>query len=401
MPKRSVQEGSIYKYKTPRGHQRWRFQLWVPGALPGSLTRVGEGGFVTAEAARNALHSALSKTKKNEPVLPKSKIPVLKDFATLWLGGLISLQSATIQGYDKNLRNHILPSLGHLRLDQLTPVVLNQHFKNLGDSGRKDGKDHGGSLSTNTLDKVGTVLSLILESAVDENLIAFNPMRKVKLGSIQRAQEELKVWNIEQMKLFLEWNSEIEKDDLNPLWHLICFTGLRRGEALALRWSDLDFKNSRLMVLRATDASQARVVKDTKTKSSRRNLVIDEFTLGALKSHRNIRSQLNLQFVKPDAWVFGGLQGQLRVPNDVTARWTRAMERAVSHFGASVLPPMTLKGLRHSHATALLELNVNPKVVQERLGHSTFHVTMNTYSHVTVTMQESAITELSRRYGIA
>lgn len=365
------------------------------------MNRVGEGGFSTAEAARNALHEALSKTKRHEPVLAKSKMPTLKDYASLWMSGLMRLQSTTIQGYEKNLRNHILPNLGHLRLDQLTSATLSQHFKNLGTSGRKDGKDRGGALSTNTLHKVGTVLSLILESAVEDNLIAFNPMRKVKLGSVQRSQEELKVWSIEQMKLFLEWNATVEKDDLNALWHLICFTGLRRGEALALRWSDLDFKASRLMVLRATDASQSRVVKDTKTKSSRRNLVLDEFTLEALQKHRNLRSQLNLQFVKPDAWVFGGMQGQLRVPNDVTARWTRALEKAVGHFGSSVLSNMTLKGLRHSHATALLELNVNPKVVQERLGHSAFHVTMNTYSHVTVTMQESAVTELSKRYGIA
>ena len=402
MAKRSVREGSVYKYKTRSGATRWRYQLWVPSEDgSGDSVRLGEGGFLTAEEADAAMLDVIAKTRRHEPVRPKSSMPTFESFATDWLCGLINLQASTIQGYEKNLRNHLVPYLGAYRLDQLKPSLLNQHFKRLQGLGRKDSKDPGGSLSANTIHKVGTVLSLILESAIDDNLLAVNSMRKVKLPSISKTDEQLKVWNLEQMKMFLDWNKNVQKDDLNSLWHLMAFTGVRRGEALALKWSDLDLTAARMQITKATDASQSRVVKDTKTKKSRRNLKLDELTVTALKNHKSERALMGLQFVSADSWVFGGSKGQLRVPNDITARWTRVMEKAVAHFGSDLLPRVTLKGLRHTHATTLLGMNVNAKVVQERLGHSAYHVTMDIYSHVTETMQEDAVAELGKRYKSA
>jgi len=402
MAKRSVREGSVYKYKTRSGSTRWRYQLWVPrDSESGELIRLGEGGFLTAEEADSAMFEVIAKARRHEPVLPKSAMPTFEAYSKTWLAGLVNLQASTVQGYEKNLRNHLLPYLGGYRIDQLKPSLLNQHFKNLKGFGRKDSKDSGGALSANTIHKVGTVLSLVLESAVEDNLLAVNAMRKAKLPSIAKSDEQLSVWNLEQMKLFLDWNKNEHNDDLNGLWHLMAFTGLRRGEALALKWGDLDLNRARMQVTKATDASQSRVVKETKTKKSRRNLKLDELTVAKLKEHRSNRATVGLQLASPDSWVFGGIHGQLRVPNDITARWTRVMEKAVAHFGSDVLPRVTLKGLRHTHATTLLSMNVNAKVVQERLGHSAYHVTMDIYSHVTETMQEDAVAELGKRFKSA
>ncbi len=402
MARRSVREGSVYKYKTRSGAIRWRFQIWVPSDVEaGETVRLGEGGFLTAEEADSAMLEIIAKTRRHEPVRPKSSIPTLDAYAKTWLGGLIDLQASTVQGYEKNVRNHLLPYLGRYRLDQLTPSLLNLHFKKLQTVGRKDSKDSGGALSPNTLHKVGTVMSLILQSAVDDNIVAVNSMRKTKLPSISKTDEQLKVWNLEQIKLFLDWNKNQHKDELNALWHLMAFTGVRRGEALALKWGDVDLSSARMQVTKATDASKSRVVKDTKTKKSRRNLKLNNLTVAVLKEYRADRAMLGLHLVSADSWVFGGINGQLRVPNDITARWTRVMEKAVAHFGSDKLPRVTLKGLRHTHATTLLGMNVNAKVVQERLGHSAYHVTMDIYSHVTETMQDDAMTELDKRYKSA
>lgn len=402
MAKRSAREGSVYKYKTRSGSTRWRYQLWVPrDAESGELIRLGEGGFLTAEEADSAMFEVIAKTRRHEPVRAKSDIPTFGAYSKSWLEGLVNLQASTIQGYEKNLRNHLLPYLGDYRIDQLKPSLLNQHFNKLKGGGRKDSKDSGGALSANTLHKVGTVLSLILQSAVDDNLLPVNAMRKAKLPSIAKSDEQLMVWNLEQIKLFLDWNKDEHNDDLNALWHLMAVTGLRRGEALALKWGDLDLSSARMQVTKATDASQSRVVKETKTKKSRRNLKLDESTVANLREHKSNRAMLGLHLVSPESWVFGGAQGQLRVPNDITARWTRMVEKAVAHFGSDVLPRVTLKGLRHTHATTLLSMNVNAKVVQERLGHSAYHVTMDIYSHVTQTMQDEAVAELGRRFKSA
>lgn len=397
MAKRSLTDGSIYKYKHSRGGSKWRFQVWVPTDIPGQSVRVGQAGFRTAEDAKKALFATLQKAKTQTVIVKPGSIPSFNEFATRWLASLNRLQGTTYQGYEKNLRCHLLPYLGELRLDAITSMVLNQHFKRLSEAGRKDVKNPGGPLSANTLHKIGTVLSLLFESAVDENLLSINPMKKVKLAPVRRADHELSVWTLEQMEMFLNWNEIELRDDLNVLWRLICYTGMRRGEALALKWGDIDMEERTLKIVRATDASMARAVKETKTRSSRRNIPLDRTTIEALKRHKSIREAIDPELGQAEAWVFGGRNGDLRGPNDTSARWRRAVSKAVEHFGSDQLPPTTLKGLRHSHATALLECNVNPKVVQERLGHSAFHVTMNTYSHVTRTMQDTAISEIEKR----
>jgi integrase len=105
--------------------------------------------------------------------------------------------------------------------------------------------------------------------------------------------------------------------------------------------------------------------------------------------------------VQPDAFGFGLPNGDLRSPNDLTARWARAVGKAkeysktVPHMADKTLPNLTLKGLRHTHATLLMKNGTNPKIVQERLGHSTINTTMNIYSHVTPNMQQDAIDGLT------
>ncbi|NBR62025.1 MAG: hypothetical protein EBT86_10390 [Actinobacteria bacterium] len=103
---------------------------------------------------------------------------------------------------------------------------------------------------------------------------------------------------------------------------------------------------------------------------------------------------LGAEFVAKDAFVFGSVNNTLRRNNDVGARFSRAVDRARKGVKHITLPHFTLKTLRHSHATQLLAEGVNPKIVQERLGHSDITVTMNTYSHVTPTMQREAIEKL-------
>lgn len=130
----------------------------------------------------------------------------------------------------------------------------------------------------------------------------------------------------------------------------------------------------------------------TKTGSAR-VVDIDSVTLDALKSWKATRGSIALGFARADAYVFGNLDGAIRSPNEVGRRWTYRV--AAAQKALPELKRITLKGLRHTHATLLLELGEHPKVVQERLGHSTITTTMNIYSHVTPTMQRTAIDRLA------
>ncbi len=131
-----------------------------------------------------------------------------------------------------------------------------------------------------------------------------------------------------------------------------------------------------------------RGTKVTKTGSAR-VIDIDAETLRVLKTHKSDRGAISLDLPRADSYVFSDDQGAIRVPDAVTSRWTRRLDWVCAKIEG--LPRVTLKGLRHTHATLLLELGEHPKDVQERLGHSTITTTMNIYSHVTPTMQKAAV----------
>ena len=141
----------------------------------------------------------------------------------------------------------------------------------------------------------------------------------------------------------------------------------------------------------------------TKTKTTKtgnaRVIDVDAETLKVLASYKVARAELSFDLAKADAFVFADDEGNLRSPDAMTSRWARRLDRATAKF--DTLTRVTLKGLRHTHATLLLELGEHPKVVQERLGHSTITTTMNIYSHVTPTMQRSAVDRFAAHLGNA
>ncbi|HWU46094.1 MAG TPA: tyrosine-type recombinase/integrase [Humibacter sp.] len=258
----------------------------------------------------------------------------------------------------------------------------------------------GGPLSANTVNKTHVVLGAMLDAAVDDGIIAANPARKsrvVKAPSgkvIRESAPEITTWSADQLRFFLDWDRDEYHDDMFALWLTIAHTGMRRSEALALRWADVDLKQQRVSVRRALDTVVARTTKRTKTGNARA-IDIDDDTTAVLRAWRSLRGAIAFDFARADAYVFGNLQGDLVRPNSITAKWDIRLKAAQRALGTDSIPHMTIHGLRHTHATLLLELGVHPKVVQERLGHSNISTTLNIYSHVTPTMQRDAVTRLA------
>ncbi|HWL01679.1 MAG TPA: tyrosine-type recombinase/integrase [Microbacteriaceae bacterium] len=400
---RSRHAGSIADYPTKKG-PRWKYQLYVPKDPERpelGETRVTRGGFRTMEDAQAGLADALKKKAQHQRF--QGKVPTLGGYAELWADGL-RLEASTIAGYRKNIRNHIVPKLGDIRLDQLTAARIGAHYRELEKSGRRDKVGFGTPLSANTIHKVHVILAAILDAAADENLIVANPAKKrrtvkpPKSSEVRAQRPEVITWTATQLQAFLTWNRDELKDDLFPLWHTIAFTGMRRSEALALRWSDINFQTKVVSVRRAVDTENPGSTKVTKTRSAR-PISIDEDTVRVLRSHKATRGALALSLARADAYVFGDDDGALRVPDAITSRWSRRLDWSTAKIDG--LTRVTLKGLRHTHATLLLELGKNPKVVQERLGHSTITTTMNIYSHVTPTMQKSAADDFAALVGRA
>jgi len=382
--------GSISRYITRAGLKRWRYQ-WFEGGK--RLSR----SFPTKKEAELFRAQTLVDTSNRGAGSTHEPTSTFQEYSNEWLDSL-SIEASTRQGYKKILRNHLLPEFGPLKLEDITPQHISKHYERLATTGRKDSKGQGLGLGSNSIGKVHLVLKAILTLALDEGLIFTNPAKnkrvvKAPTSKQIRAQlKEIETLSVQELEAFLEFN-QAEEDDLNPMYRLIAYTGIRRGEAVAIQWSDINFAKKTLSIRRAGDTANLGSVKSTKTNRAR-NLELTDSLIQDLEKHRANRELLGAEFVAKDAFVFGSVNNTLRRNNDVGARFSRAVDRARKGVKHITLPHFTLKTLRHSHATQLLAEGVNPKIVQERLGHSDITVTMNTYSHVTPTMQREAIEKL-------
>lgn len=386
-------KGSLQDYNTSAG-TRWRFQIRVP--IDPEQPELGSkkysrGGFKTADDADDAMQEALRKKKNQEKF--SGKVPRIGVYANDWVEAL-DLADSTIKGYKKIINNHITPDLGDIRLDLLTATRIARHYKELKKSGRKDKGHEGEPLSANTVHKTHVVLGAILDAAIEDGHIPLNPAKKRKTvkaprsKDIKAARPEVTTWSGEDLHTVLSWLRNTRKDEFFALWRVIAYTGMRRSEALALRWRDIDIRTKRISIRRAVNTVSWSDTKPVKT-GSPRVIDVDDDTLKILATHKAARAQLQFLYAKPDAFIFGDDAGLLRSPDSVTSLWARRLDWVIEKHPD--IERVNLKGLRHTHATLLLELGVHPKVVQERLGHSTITTTMNIYSHVTPTMQRSAI----------
>ncbi|HEX3641737.1 MAG TPA: site-specific integrase, partial [Ktedonobacteraceae bacterium] len=180
---------------------------------------------------------------------------------------------------------------------------------------------------------------------------------------------------------------------IKPLLILALTTGLRRGELLGLRWHDIDMKH-RIMQIRRTAnkySGHGFVENDPKTKRSRRNIVLSDIALQALKEHHILQSEMKLK--AGDKWqeqdlVFPNRSGKFLDPLTLQNQFHRLLEKAG-------LPRIRFHDLRHSAATILLTMGVHPKVVQELLGHGTIAMTMDTYSHLLPSMQKDVADKMN------
>jgi integrase len=344
--------------------------------------RVTKAGFATKREAQAALSKVLVALAEQSFVAP-AKMSLREYLKNEWLRAIAAtVRPSTYRSYLQHVECHICPYLGAVQLQKLSGSQINALYSKLALSGRKDGKT---GLSPLTIRHVHAVLHRALKDAVRWERLTRNPIDSADPPSIRGdGTKELKTWSAAQLRAFLEATKD---ERLAALWHLLAMTGLRRGEALGLRWEDVDLEAGRLSVRRALIPNGAVVVvSEPKTARGRRSVALDPETVEVLK--RQAGQQLADQDKKGEKWrdtglVFTKEDGEAWHP-EVVSRFFRA---AVKH---SHLPAIRLHDLRHTHATLALRAGIHPKVVSERLGHATIAITLDTYSHAIPAMQEEA-----------
>jgi integrase len=439
------------KPNVKRRGSTYTYYLYVIGP-DGKRHQHSKGGFKTqreAEDARIAAEYALA-----TGIYVKAERISLSDFLLdEWLPTRRPpvLEESTWHSYDRYIRLHVIPHIGRIPLQKLSPVDLNQLYRLLLDSGRcrrvghstrppevreqalalrADGltyeqvaehlraefvgetritkhavaalvrrdnsepivADQLKGLSPRTVRYVHTILHAALKDALRWNLVARNVADAATPPSAAAVRSHRpKAWTAEQLRAFLDYTSDSQ---YLPAWIFLATSGCRRGECLGLRWSDVDLDEATAIIARQVTALDHRVIVKELPKTKQAHLIrLDSGTASMLRKLRAEQAEMKLRLgggYHDDGFVFCQPDGRPYHPE----RFSREFDRNQRYFNRDhpdqQIPTITLHGLRHTWATLALSAGIDIKIVSERLNHSSTHITREIYTHVTPPMQSDA-----------
>ena len=356
-------EGSIYRRKDGR----WVAVITIEGN--GRKYYYGDTRKEVQEKLKTVLH------EQQQGILATGRQQKLGTYVTGWLENThkLAVRESTYYQYKIVIERHIIPHLGHIMLRQLTPQHVALFYGKLLQSG----------LSDKRVRDIHKVLHRALDQAVEWNIVPRNVCDVVKPPRV--AQQEMQALSPEQARRLL---AATEEHRLSALFTLALITGMREGELLGLRWTDIDYQSKCLHVNRtvARIGNLGIKITEPKTARSRRRIALPDLILQVLQDHRRAQeAQRKDEQWNAEQWVFCNREGHVQDAGSLWHIWKGALEKA------GLPREMHFHGLRHSAATILLSMGVPMKVVQEILGHSNISTTLGTYIHVMPGQQEQAM----------
>lgn len=305
---------------------------------------------------------------------------LMADYMNNWLdiAAKPRVREKTYQNYKDIVRLYIIPPLGDTKLSQITPEQIQGVYSMMTDRG----------LSPKTIRNTHGVLHNALMQAVDWGKLYRNPAELVNLP--RQAKKEMQVLTKEEAIQFI---NTLANSRWEALFSLLITTGMRPGEALALKWRDIDFEGERVTVNRTLTSIGANWrLEEPKTARSRRTIPIPASVVKNLDKHKKKQAAEKLSAQEKEyedhGFVFAGRTGNPLDKHNIVNRHFKPLLQKAG------LPIIRLYDLRHTCATLLLTAGENPKVVSERLGHASITLTMDTYSHVLPDMQKAATEKL-------
>jgi integrase len=360
-------EGSIYQ----RPDGRWVAMLTIGYNANGKRLRKTVYGWTKKEVQDELtrMHSAKLAGKLATP----SRMTVAQ-YLEHWLQNVARprIANGTFVNYEGVTKNHITPRIGGIALQKLSVLNVQQLYAEMERSGAGP---HGRRLAH-------CVLHRALKDGLRAGVVTRNVCEAVDPPRITR--REMLSLNADQAQQLL---AAAKGDRFEALYWVAIHAGLRSGEIFALQWADIDLKAGTIAVRRSQSEVNGRIaVKEPKSAKGRRQVKLSADVVDVLLDHR--KRMLAEGLASAERVFCNVLGGPLRRGDFHRRSYKPLLEKAG-------LPNSTrFHDLRHTHATLLLSLGVNPKVVQERLGHSQISVTMDVYSHVLPTMQQDAANQL-------
>lgn len=437
----------------------WTYYVYVV-AGDGRRRQVSKGGFQTRKEAEAARIAALGSLQKGTWVRPE-RVTVREFLEEEWLPTQAppTLEESTYRSYKRNVRLHVVPHIGGIALQQLTPLDLTAMYRTLLESGRRpptpptrvhspevgelvdelrssglswqavahevaaafpdetgitrhavaalhrrrcaptDRKAMPAGLSPRMVLYVHSIVHAALKDGMRWNRVARNVADAATpppVGSTRRGPRT--TWPGAQLGAFLDF---IADDRYLAPWIFLATTGCRRGECLGLRWSDLDLERATAIVSRQVTSIDHEIVVKELPKTKRGHMVaLDSNTVAMLRRWRAQQNEEKLLVgagYLDEGYLFCKPDGTVYDPDRFSREFIRKQEQYNRAHADEPLPRLTLHGLRHTWATLALHEGIDIKVVSDRLNHSSTFVTREIYTHVTPPMQSDAAERVAAR----
>lgn len=355
----------IKKYTTKNGETRYLFQTYL-GIDPttGKERRTTRRGFKTIKEAKQSERNLLLDVEENG-LCNVSEKQTFEAVARLWLESYKTTVKATTYQNTKNYLGILIKDyFKGVLIENLTVLTLQKITIDLS----KRYSDYTIHLSA---------INRVLKYAVLLDIIKTNPLDKVIRPKTKEKQEKKKALTKEELTKFLTLAKQYASPVLFVAWWTLAYTGLRRGELLALEWSDIDFESRTLRVDRTLVRISGQLATQTpKTKKSRRVVTLDPHTIGILKDWRLKQKKILFKNgAGKSELVFSNSSGGYLMES----RLRDELRKFLKRYG---LPIISVHGLRHTHASILFEAGIEAKQIADRLGHSRIQTTLDMYTHI-------------------
>lgn len=353
----------------------WWFVADIGTGADGKRKQARRRGFATRRAAQAELDRLRVSVHEATFVAPQKL--TLGEYLGGWLASVetAGLRPSTVTSYRRNLGHHVLPTLGCIRLQALTPLHLDRLYSELRTTGSRK---TGGPLSPRTVRYVHTILRSALADATRKSIVTRNAADAASPPSAKAAKApEQAWWTPDELRRFL---ASVAGEEHYALFRTAAMTGMRRGEVCGLRWSDVDIDAGRLEVRQqiVTVDHVPMVSEHPKTDSGRRTVDLDPATVAVLRAQRAAQATTRLAMgagYTDRGFVFAQVDGSHLHPESVGHVFARRVAR-------SGLPRIRFHDLRHSHAAHLIAARRDCLEISRRLGHANPAFTMSKYGHL-------------------
>ena len=360
---------TFFSYRLKSGEKYWGFETYL-GKDPktGKDIRTKRRRFKTKAEAQIALNKLLVEYKEEQEY--KINITTFQELYELWIDNYRSrVKPSSVAIAQRFCKNHILPVFGKLRLDKISVSYCQKQVNEW----------HKKLKQYNYLRKT---TAQIFKFGIAMEVCKDNPMSKTLLPRKIEVEQSLKLYTKEQLQTFLQNTKENHSTKIYTFFRLLAYTGIRKSEALALQWEDVDFFNKTLTIGKTIAQNEFNqvVLQVPKTKSSTRTIQLDETTIKQLLIWQ--KEQLKIMIFhgyntnSPKQFIFTTNENKLYYPQ-VANDWLDWIYKKTP-----METQITPHGFRHTHCSLLFESGASIKEVQERLGHKDIKTTMNIYAHV-------------------